>query len=66
MSLFETTKDQDKKLGEILLEQQIIDEEQIERVIQKAKESKRRFGETAIYLGIIDEKIGRASCRERV
>ena len=55
MSLFETTKDQDKKLGEILLEQQIIDEEQIERVIEKAKESKRRFGETAIYLGIIDE-----------
>jgi len=55
MSLFETTKDQDKKLGEILLEQQIIDEEQIQRVIEKAKESKRRFGETAIYLGIIDE-----------
>tara|TARA_Y100000739_G_scaffold124371_1_gene107070 strand:- start:1864 stop:3504 length:1641 start_codon:yes stop_codon:yes gene_type:complete len=55
MSLFETTKDQDKKLGEILLEKQIIDEEQIRRVIEKAKESKRRFGETAIYLGIIDE-----------
>jgi len=55
MSLFETTKDQDKKLGEILLEQQIIDEEQIQRIIEKAKESKRRFGETAIYLGIIDE-----------
>ncbi|MEC7872409.1 MAG: ATPase, T2SS/T4P/T4SS family [Candidatus Neomarinimicrobiota bacterium] len=55
MSLFETIKDQDKKLGEILLEQQIIDEEQIQRIIEKAKESKRRFGETAIYLGIIDE-----------
>ena len=55
MSLFETTKDQDKKLGEILLEKQIINEEQIRRVIEKAKESKRRFGETAIYLGIIDE-----------
>ena len=55
MSLFETSKDQDKKLGEILLEQKIIDEEQIQHVIEKAKESKRRFGETAIYLGIIDE-----------
>ena len=55
MTLFETIKDQDKKLGEILLEKKIIDEEQIQHVIVKSKESKTRFGETAIHLGIIDE-----------
>ena len=55
MTLFETIKDQDKKLGEILLEKKVIDEEQIQHVIAKSKESKTRFGETAIHLGIIDE-----------
>ena len=55
MTLFETIKDQDKKLGEILLEKKIIDEEQIQHVIVKSKESKTRFGETAVHLGIIDE-----------
>ena len=38
MTLFETIKDQDKKLGEILLEKKIIDEEQIQHVIVKSKE----------------------------
>ena len=38
MTLFETIKDQDKKLGEILLEKKIIDEEQIQHVIAKSKE----------------------------
>ena len=55
MTLFETIKDQDKKLGQILLEKKVIDEEQIQHVIAKSKESKTRFGETAIHLGIIDE-----------
>ena len=55
MTLFETIKDQDKKLGEILLEKKVIDEEQIQHVIVKSKESKTRFGETAIHLGIIYE-----------
>ena len=40
MTLFETIKDQDKKLGEILLEKKIIDEEQIQQEKVKSKESK--------------------------
>ena len=37
MTLFETIKDQDKKLGQILLEKKVIDEEQIQHVIAKSR-----------------------------
>ena len=37
MTLFETIKDQDKKLGEILLEKKVIDEDQNQHVIANSK-----------------------------
>ena len=55
MTLFETIEDQDKKLGELLKEQNTITEEQIDVVIEKADEMNKRFGETAVELGMLDE-----------
>ena len=55
MTLFETIEDQDKKLGELLKEQNTITEEQIDVVIEKADELNKRFGETAVELGMLEE-----------
>ena len=44
MTLFETIEDQDKKLGELLKEQNTITEEQIDVVIEKADELNKVAG----------------------
>src|SRR3990170_6097076 len=45
-----------KKLGELLLEQEIINEERLEHGLKEQVNTKERIGETLVRLGILSEE----------
>ena len=55
MRLKNTTLDQDKRLGDYLVNRNIISSEQAKTIADKAVETNSKFGETAINLGMVDD-----------
>ena len=61
-------KNSDRLIGVILVEAGRLKLEDAERILRLQREQGLRFGEAALKLGLVSsaDKIGRASCRERV
>ena len=55
MRLINTILDQDKRLGDYLVNRNIISREQAKTIADKAVETNSKFGETAINLGMVED-----------
>ena len=55
------------RLGEILLQQNLLTEDKVKAALDEQKRSGRKLGRIFIDAGYVtEEQIGSASCRERV
>ena len=56
MEIFNTITDQDRFIGEMLIERGYLDQNQLEEIMDSAEKNETKFGESAIQLGHVNEE----------
>ena len=56
MEIFNTIADQERIIGEMLIERGHLDQSKLEEIIKSAEENDTKFGESAIQLGHVSEE----------
>ena len=56
MEIFNTITDQERLIGEMLIERGYLDQNQLEEIMDSAEKNETKFGESAIQLGHVNEE----------
>ena len=56
MEIFNTITDQERFIGEMLIERGYLDQNQLEEIMDSAEKNETKFGESAIQLGYVNEE----------